>query len=68
MIILRFDVKVFTTFKLKPMRSEKLLEATKQKSLRLNISLVNKIESMAKEENRTFNNMVETILLRAAKH
>ena len=49
-----------------PMRFEKLPEETKQKSLRLNGSLITKIERMAQEENRTFNNMVETILIKAA--
>jgi len=35
------------------------------KSLRLDIDLILKIEEKAKEENRNFNNMVETILKKA---
>ena len=38
---------------------------TKLKSVRLNESLIKEIEKMAKNENRNFNNMVETILKRA---
>lgn len=39
------------------------MEKTKQKSIRLNVLLIDKIEKMSKEQNRTFNNMVETILI-----
>ncbi|WP_336066488.1 hypothetical protein [Mesoflavibacter sp. CH_XMU1404-2] len=35
------------------------------KTIRLNPSLLSKIEELSKIENRNFNNMVETLLLRA---
>lgn len=35
---------------------------TKMKAMRLEIELVKKIELLAKQENRNFTNMVETIL------
>lgn len=35
------------------------------KTLRLKQEVVEKVEKMAKEDNRTFTNMVETILLKA---
>lgn len=38
---------------------------TKLKSVRLTEGLIEKIEEMAKQENRNFNNMVETILKKA---
>ena len=34
------------------------------KNLRLSVDVVNKIKRLAEKDNRTFNNMVETILLR----
>lgn len=34
------------------------------KTLRLKTEVVNKVSDLAKENNRTFNNMVETILLK----
>lgn len=37
----------------------------KAKTIRLNPNLLNKIEELSKNENRNFNNMVETLLLRA---
>ncbi|SRX52743.1 hypothetical protein [Aequorivita sp. CIP111184] len=40
---------------------------TKQRSIRLKESFILKIESMAEEENRTFNNMVETLLIKATQ-
>ncbi len=36
---------------------------TKQKSVRLKPDLIQKVEKMAEEQNRTWNNMVETILI-----
>lgn len=38
---------------------------TVMKTLRLKQEVVDKVELMAKEDNRTFTNMVETILLKA---
>ena len=35
---------------------------TQTKSMRLDVELIDKIENMAKEQNRNFTNMVETIL------
>jgi len=40
-------------------------KTSKIKSMRMNTSLINKIEQMAKDQNRNFTNMVETILLKA---
>lgn len=40
---------------------------SRQKSIRLSFNLIENIEKMAKEENRTFNNMVETILIQATQ-
>ena len=37
----------------------------KVKTIRLNPSLLKTIEELSKNENRTFNNTVETLLLRA---
>lgn len=34
------------------------------KSMRLRLDLIEKVEMMAKEQNRNFTNMVETILLK----
>lgn len=36
-----------------------------QKSIRISSELLNKIQAKAKKENRTFNNMVETLLMKA---
>ena len=36
---------------------------TVQKSVRIGVSLLEKIEILAEKENRSFNNMVETVLL-----
>ncbi|AEV34139.1 hypothetical protein Oweho_3188 [Owenweeksia hongkongensis DSM 17368] len=33
--------------------------------MRMNTSLINKVEQMAKEQNRNFTNMVETLLMKA---
>lgn len=38
------------------------------KTVRLNPNIIKKIEERAKEENRNFSNMVDTILLEAIKH
>lgn len=35
------------------------------KSIRLKNEVIEKVEEMAKDENRTFTNMVETILMKA---
>lgn len=35
------------------------------KSIRLKNEVIEKVEEMAREENRTFTNMVETILMKA---
>lgn len=40
---------------------------SKQKSIRLNQTVIDSVERMAEEQNRTFNNMVETILLNKAR-
>ncbi len=40
---------------------------TKTKTITLETSLVDKVELRAKEENRNFSNMVETILLNSTK-
>lgn len=40
---------------------------SKQRSIRLNESFIEKLENMANQENRTFNNMVETLLIRATQ-
>jgi hypothetical protein len=40
---------------------------TKAKTIRLNPSVIEKIEALAVEENRNFSNMVETILLKVAQ-
>lgn len=40
---------------------------TKQKSIRLNENIIQSIQRMAEDDNRTFNNMVETILLNASR-
>lgn len=37
------------------------------KTMRLKRDLVKKIEEMAEKENRSFNNMVETLLTKAVK-
>ena len=37
------------------------------KSIRLKDTVINKIEKMAKSENRSFTNMVETILIKYSK-
>lgn len=37
------------------------------KSIRLKNKVIEKVEEMAKEENRTFTNMVETILINHIK-
>lgn len=37
----------------------------KTKTIRLNSGLLDKINELSKQENRNFNNMVETLLLRA---
>lgn len=42
-------------------------QSTKAKTIRLNPSVIAKIEKLAEEENRNFSNMVETILLKVAK-
>lgn len=39
---------------------------TKLKSVRLSADLVEKLEEMAKEQNRNFTNMVETLLKKAS--
>lgn len=38
-----------------------------QKSIRISSELLNKILVKAKEENRSFNNMIETLLIRELK-
>jgi len=43
------------------------MEKSKQRSVRLKSHVIESIEKMAKEENRTFNNMVETILIEKIK-
>lgn len=40
---------------------------TKQKPIRLDQSVIQSIQKMAEDDNRTFNNMVETILLNASR-
>jgi hypothetical protein len=40
-------------------------EQPKVKTIRLNPSLLKKINELSKNENRSFNNTVETLLLRA---
>ena len=45
----------------------KIKETSHQKSIRLSESIIENIEQMAEDDNRTFNNMVETILLNATK-
>ena len=42
---------------------EKPIDKAVPKNLRLRISVIKKIEKLAEKENRSFNNMVETILL-----
>lgn len=39
---------------------------TKIKTMRLSTEVINKIERMARDENRNFTNMVETILKKAS--
>lgn len=41
---------------------------TKMKTMRLSTEVINKVEKMAKEENRNFTNMVETILKKATSN
>ena len=43
-------------------------EPTIVRSVRLRQSLVEPIAAMAKEQNRNFSNMVETLLLKAKEH
>lgn len=38
---------------------------TKLKTMRLNTEVIEKVEQMAREQNRNFTNMVETILMQA---
>lgn len=38
---------------------------TKLKTLRLKVNLIERLEQLAIEDNRNFNNFVETILMRA---
>ncbi len=38
--------------------------AEKTKTLRLEPSLIDKLEALAKKDNRNFNNFVETVLMR----
>ncbi len=40
---------------------------TKLKTVRLKSNVVEKLEQMAQNENRNFNNMVETILMQATQ-
>ena len=42
--------------------------ASRQKSIRLNTKVIDYIEKMARDENRTFTNMVETILIQATQN
>lgn len=42
-------------------------QTTKAKTIRLDPSVIEKIEKLAEVENRNFSNMVETILLKVAK-
>ena len=42
-------------------------QKTKAKTIRLDPHVITTIEDLAKEENRNFSNMVETILLKVAK-
>lgn len=42
-------------------------QKTKAKTIRLNPSVIKTIDDLAKEENRNFSNMVETILIKVAK-
>lgn len=37
---------------------------SRQRSIRIKTEVIKAIEEMAKDENRTFNNMVETILIK----
>lgn len=37
---------------------------TRQRSVRLKPDLIKKVQDMAEQENRTWNNMVETILMK----
>lgn len=38
-----------------------------RRTIRMNKNLVEKIENLAEKDNRNFNNMVETLLLRATE-
>ncbi|MFC4723030.1 hypothetical protein ACFO5O_11910 [Geojedonia litorea] len=40
---------------------------TKTKTIRLDESLIEKLETLAKKDNRNFNNYIETILIREAR-
>lgn len=42
-------------------------QTTKAKTIRLNPSVIAQIEQLAKDENRNFSNMVETILMKVAQ-
>lgn len=43
------------------------METKKTKTLRLEPNLIKKLEDLAEQENRNFNNLVETILMREAQ-
>lgn len=38
-----------------------------QKTIRIDETILSKIEKLAEEENRSFNNMIETLLIRKLK-
>lgn len=42
-------------------------QKTKAKTIRLNPTVIAKIEKLAEDENRNFSNMVETILMKVAQ-
>ncbi len=43
------------------------MSAKKTKTIRLEPNLIDKLEELAKEDNRNFNNFVETILMKETK-
>lgn len=49
------------------MKNEKT-NKSKQRSIRIDEQIIKTVEKMAEVENRTFNNMVETILLNEARN